>query len=236
MIQEAIILAGGLGTRLRKVVKDVPKPMADINGKPFLWYLLNYLNNQGIEKVILSVGYKYEIIKSYFGDKFKNLKIIYSIEKELLGTGGAIKKALSLVEGDEAFVLNGDTFFDIDLNNFYNLHKNKKSILSIALKYMCNFSRYGRVLINENNKIIAFEEKKFYKEGYINGGIYILKKDIFKGTELESKNKFSLEKDLLENYYKVSNFYGFPFNAFFIDIGIPEDYEICKIKFKRLFL
>ncbi|MFX0195930.1 MAG: sugar phosphate nucleotidyltransferase, partial [Candidatus Hodarchaeota archaeon] len=111
MVKETIILAGGSGTRLQKVVQDVPKPMADINGSPFLEYLLCYLNKQEIKKVILSVGYKYRVIQDYFGTEYKDLVLEYSIEKEPLGTGGGIKKALNLVKSDDVYIINGDTFF-----------------------------------------------------------------------------------------------------------------------------
>ena len=135
-----IILAGGFGTRLSAVVKDLPKPMANINGKPFLHYIFQSLQRQNIENVILSVGYKHEIIQDYFQDNYLGIAIKYAIETEPLGTGGAIKHAFSFVD-DDAFVLNGDTFFDVDLSKL----RNDKSDLSIALKPMKNFDRYGTV-------------------------------------------------------------------------------------------
>lgn len=231
MIKEAIILAGGLGTRLQSVVKDIPKPMADINKKPFLEYLFNYLNYFKIEKVILAVGYKKDIIKEYFGNKYKDIAIVYSEEKELLGTGGAIKQATKFCEEQEILILNGDTFFDIDLNKFYNLHINKHSKLSLALKHMKNFDRYGAIEIDENNKIIAFLEKTYKQDGFINGGIYLLNKDFF--ISLNFPERFSFEKDFMEKYYKVFDFYGWLFNNYFIDIGIPEDYEKAKRDFEN---
>ena len=118
---QAIVLAGGLGTRLRSVIQDVPKPMAPINGKPFLAFVLEYLKEQGITEVILSVSYKYELIQEYFKDELQGLKIIYNVEKELLGTGGAIKDSLKFIK-DEAYVLNGDTFFE----DYYNKINNQQ--------------------------------------------------------------------------------------------------------------
>lgn len=226
MVKEAIVLAGGLGTRLRKVVKDVPKPMADINGKPFLEYLLTFLSKQGIEKVILSVGYKYEVIKNYFGKFFLNIEILYSIETKPLGTGGGVKKSLSLVESDDIFIINGDTFFEVDLDMLFSFHKEKKAVLSIALKPLKCFSRYGSVEIDENGKIIGFKEKKYHDSGLINGGVYVLKKEVFKN--LKFGEAFSFEKDFLEEYYIQYPFYGMAFQKYFIDIGIPEDYERFK--------
>jgi len=231
MVKEVIILAGGLGTRLRKVVPNVPKPMVNINGKPFLEYLLLFLKKQGIEKVILSVGYKYEIIKNYFGNFFEGMELKYSIEKELLGTGGAIKKSLSFVEEDMVFILNGDTLFKINFESLYSFHTKKQSYLTVALKYMKNFSRYGCVEIDKDNKIVSFKEKGFYKEGLINGGIYLLNKEFY--LFLAPMEKFSFEKEILEKFYKTYNFYGFPTNGYFIDIGVPNDYERAKREFQN---
>jgi len=226
MIKEAIILAGGLGTRLRSVVEDIPKPMAEVCGRPFLCYILDFLHTQGIERVILSVGYKWEVIKDFFGSQYKNLELEYAIEDKPLGTGGGLKNALKYVCKEEVFVLNGDTFFDIDLNLFYNLHKSKNSKLSIALKKTENTERYGIVEIDENNRIVSFLEKKKGGSGFINGGIYLLNKKFFNAVMQE--NNFSLEKDFLERYFREYEFFGFPFDGLFVDIGIPEDYEKAK--------
>ncbi|WP_230410038.1 sugar phosphate nucleotidyltransferase [Candidatus Kuenenia stuttgartensis] len=172
---EAIILAGGYGTRLQSVIKDIPKPMADINGRPFLSYLMDYLLCQNIRKILLSVGYKHEIIKNYFGLRYKNLDIEYVIEDKPLGTGGAIKEALKWVEGDDVVVLNGDTFFYLELKKLIEFHLAQDAILTIAVKLMHNFDRYGTVVLKEG-KIINFEEKTFKAAGYINGGVYVIKK------------------------------------------------------------
>jgi D-glycero-alpha-D-manno-heptose 1-phosphate guanylyltransferase len=231
MIKEAVILAGGLGTRLKSVIKDIPKPMAEVCGKPFLCYILDFTIKHGIERVILSVGYKWEVIKNFFGGQYKNLKLEYAVENTLLGTGGGLKNALKYVNEEEVFVLNGDTFFDIDLNLFYNLHKSKNSKLSIALKKTENTERYGIVEIDENNRIVSFLEKGKRVSGFINGGIYLLNKNFF--NVLSPEGNFSLEKDFLEKFYKDYEFYGFPFDGFFIDIGVPEDYERARKEFER---
>ncbi|ECB9849186.1 D-glycero-D-manno-heptose 1-phosphate guanosyltransferase [Campylobacter jejuni] len=213
---QAIVLAGGLGTRLRSVVQDLPKPMAPINGKPFLAFVLEHLKKQGITEIILSVSYKYELIQEYFKDEFHGMKIHYNIEKELLGTGGAIKDALKLVK-NEVYVVNGDTFFDIDLKKLV-LNGSK---ICIALKQMQNFDRYGTVNVDEQGIVTSFEEKVFKKQGLINGGIYLLKKDIFDKFDLEKK--FSFEEFLQENYIKLKARAEI-FDDYFIDIGVPEDY------------
>ncbi|HFP7805820.1 TPA: nucleotidyltransferase family protein [Campylobacter jejuni] len=214
---QAIVLAGGLGTRLKSVVQDLPKPMAPINGKPFLAFVLEYLKKQGITEVILSVSYKYELIQECFKDEFDGMKIRYSIEKELLGTGGAIKDALKFIQ-NQAYVLNGDTIFDIDLKKIV-LNDSK---ICIALKQMQNFDRYGTVNIDDQGIVTSFEEKVFKKRGLINGGIYLLKKDIFDEFDLEKK--FSFEEFLQVNY-KILKIQAQIFDDYFIDIGIPEDYR-----------
>jgi len=223
MIKTAIVLAGGFGTRLQSVVKDLPKPMADVAGKPFLQYLLDDLSKQGITSAILSVGYKWEAIKNYFGDHYKNISLSYSIETKPLGTGGAILKAVKNSSSEEFFIFNGDTFFNIPLSHFYLNHKTQSTNLSIALKRMKNFDRYGVVRTDVGNRITSFEEKKFYAEGNINGGIYILNRKLFQ--DISFPEKFSFEKDLMEKYCSEKEFYGFSFNDYFIDIGIPEDYQ-----------
>ncbi|EAL7576610.1 NTP transferase domain-containing protein, partial [Campylobacter coli] len=217
---QAIVLAGGLGTRLRSVVQDLPKPMAPINGKPFLAFVLEYLKKQGITEIILSVSYKYELIQEYFKDEFEGMKIRYNVEKELLGTGGAIKDALKLVK-NEVYVVNGDTFFDIDLKKLV-LNGSK---ICIALKQMQNFDRYGTVNVDEQGIVTSFEEKVFKKQGLINGGIYLLKKDIFDEFSLEKK--FSFEEFLQENY-KSLKIQTQIFDDYFIDIGVPQDYKLFK--------
>ncbi|WP_342041423.1 D-glycero-D-manno-heptose 1-phosphate guanosyltransferase [Campylobacter coli] len=217
---QAIVLAGGLGTRLRSVVQDLPKPMAPINGKPFLAFVLEYLKKQGITEIILSVSYKYELIQEYFKDEFHGMKIRYNIEKELLGTGGAIKDALKFIQ-NQAYVLNGDTIFDIDLKKLA-LNDSK---ICIALKQMQNFDRYGTVNVDNQGIVTSFEEKVFKKRGLINGGIYLLKKDIFDNFDLEKK--FSFEKFLQENF-ELLKIQTQIFNDYFIDIGVPQDYKLFK--------
>ncbi|MEF3228305.1 UNVERIFIED_CONTAM: nucleotidyltransferase family protein [Campylobacter jejuni] len=213
---QAIILCGGLGTRLKSVIKNIPKPMAPINDKPFLEFIFEYLKKQGIKEVILAVSYKYEVMQEYFKDEFLSIKIKYSIEKEPLGTGGAIKEALKFIK-NEAYVLNGDTFFDIDLTKL-KLNGNR---ICLALKQMNDFDRYGTVNVNEQGFVISFEEKIFKNQGLINGGIYLLTKDIFNKFDLEKK--FSFEEFLQENYEKLKAKVHI-FDDYFIDIGVPEDY------------
>ncbi|MBZ7942857.1 nucleotidyltransferase family protein [Campylobacter molothri] len=219
---KAIILCGGLGTRLKSVIKDIPKPMAPINNKPFLEFIFTYLKKQKIDEIILAVSYKYEIIQEYFKDEFLDIKVRYSIEKEPLGTGGAIKQALELVKED-CLVLNGDTFFDINLAKM----KLDKSKICLALKKMDDFDRYGSVELDKMGNITSFKEKQYLKQGFINGGIYLISKDIFEGFILEEK--FSFEEFLQENYKNLKARAEI-FEDYFIDIGIPEDYKSFNFK------
>lgn len=210
-VDEAIVLCGGLGTRLRSVIKDIPKPMAPIGDKPFLTFILEYLKRQNIKKVILAVSYKYEVIQDYFGDKYMDMDVTYSIEEIPLGTGGAIRQALSFIKGDSCYILNGDTFFDIKLDN---LELNGSNIC-VALKQMYNFDRYGSVSIDANGCVISFNEKQFTENGLINGGIYLIAKDIFNKFELEKK--FSFEEFFQNNFLRL-NARSCIFNDYFVDI------------------
>lgn len=229
---DAIILAGGFGTRLRSVVSDVPKPMAQIVDKPFLSYLLKYLQNFDVKNVILCTGYKHEVIEEYYSTNFELLDIEYSMEDEPLGTGGAIKKALSMIKSDNAIILNGDTLFNINLSECINLHVKENADITIALKYLSDFDRYGSVKVYENH-IIGFEEKKYKEYGYINGGIYIVNKHLFDPYSLPMT--FSFEKEILESKVNELRMVGYKSSSYFIDIGIPEDYEKAQTEVKELF-
>lgn len=221
MIQEAIVLAGGFGTRLQSVVHNVPKPMADVNGKPFLFYLLQYLSKQGLKRIVLSVGYKHEVIQDFFGDHYFQMDIEYAIEKEPLGTGGAIKLALEKIQNQECFVLNGDTFFDADLQKL----SSENSPCVLAAKEMKNFDRYGSLQLDQNSNVLQFNEKKYCETGWINGGIYKIKKEIFKDSP---SAKFSFETAILEPLALKGKIKAVLFKTYFMDIGIPDDYQQFK--------
>ena len=226
-IKEAIVLAGGKGTRLQSVVSNVPKPMAPISEKPFLALLLQYLQSQGIEKVVLSVGYMYEIIQETFGNSFNGLAISYSVETEPLGTGGGIAKAMTMTDGENVLVLNGDSFIKVELEEIEKHIPCSKNESLLVLKEMRNVSRYGSVVL-ENDVITAFEEKQFKEKALINAGVYVLNKDIFKDKHLPEK--FSFEKDFLEKEVEKGNLKGIVTNGYFIDIGVPEDYQKAQIE------
>ncbi len=226
---QAIILAGGKGTRLQSLISDVPKPMAPINGKPFLWYLLDHLKSFPLRDIIFSVGYKAQIIQDYFGMTFGPFKITYSVESEPLGTGGAIKQSLTVAKPISTLVLNGDTFCPIDYDQMFKSHQSKNSLLSIALCQVKDTSRYGTVEIRDD-KIIKFCEKGNSGPGWINSGAYILSPRIFENFSLPKK--FSLEKDFLEPYLSKLNPFPFKCEKSFIDIGTPVDYQKAESFFE----
>jgi len=222
-MKEAIILAGGFGTRLQSVVKELPKPMAPVGGRPFLTYILDYLIDYNYSKVVLSVGYLHEKIEDHFGTQYKSLRISYAVEKEPLGTGGGIFYALSQCTSENVLILNGDTLFKADLDALQNFHEQHQSALSIILRQVPDTSRYGSVQTEENQRIISFTEKNnSIGAGTINGGIYLINKDF--AQKLSLPKKFSFEKDLMEKYVHAMPFYGIASDGYFIDIGIPEDY------------
>lgn len=228
---EAIILAGGLGTRLRDAVPDLPKCMAPVAGRPFLFYVINELRMQGVEKFIFSLGYRHEVIEQYLAEQFSRLNYQYVIEDEPLGTGGGIRLAMQKTSSADVVVTNGDTLFKINLPDLLLLHKKKNADCTLALKPMQNFDRYGVVEIDTNNTITSFREKQFYKEGLINGGLYILNKEKFLSAHLA--DKFSFEKDYLEPNVVSGKLAGLPQDGYFIDIGIPEDYNRAQVELQR---
>ena len=231
---EVIILAGGLGTRLRSVVSEVPKCMAPVAGKPFLWYLLKYLTRFDVNRVILSVGYLREVIFKWIDevkDEF-SFEFDYAIEEQPLGTGGGIKLALEKAKDERVFVLNGDTFFDVDLMQLYDAHMIGKKAITLALKPMKRFDRYGTVNLEPvTGTILSFNEKQYCDEGLINGGVYVISKDapIFEGLG----EKFSFETAVLEPQCSRHQLLGIVQNVFFIDIGIPEDYQRAQVEMKE---
>ena len=231
MIKQAIILAGGLGTRLRSAVPDLPKCMAPVAGKPFLEHVIDYFLAQGINEVILAVGYKSEIIINFVKDRYPELTVEFSIEKELLGTGGAIRQAAEMATHKNILVLNGDTIFKVDVKSLAEFHEVASADCTIVLKPMTNFERYGVVEISDDQRISSFREKKFYNKGYISGGIYALNVESFMKEALPEK--FSFEKDYLEALYQHRNMFGIVQDNYFIDIGIPADYEQAQSDFAQ---
>ena len=226
-----IVLAGGFGTRLKQIITDIPKPMAPINGVPFLEYIFYNMSQYDVEKVILAVGYKSEVIINHFQNDYRGIKIEYSTEDTPLGTGGAIKKAMYMLDCDNAIALNGDTFIDINYDALWEKHAAENNDITIGLKKMHDFDRYGAVK-RDGDKIIAFEEKQYRREGYINAGVYAINKRIFFNLDT---SKFSFESDILENNINSVVISSYVSNGYFIDIGIPEDFNKAQKELKSYY-
>jgi len=230
-MKEAIILAGGLGTRLRSAVPDLPKCMAPVNRKPFIGYVIDYFQKQGVNKFILSLGYKSEAIIEYINKDYPALNVQFVIEKEPLGTGGAIYLSCTKATEKNVFVTNGDTMFDVNLNALLDRHNETSSDCTLSLKPMHDFDRYGVVELNDDYSIASFKEKQHYTEGLINGGLYVLNVANFLAESFPEK--FSFEKDYMEAFYLKRKMSGLIQDAYFIDIGIPQDYLQAQKDFTK---
>lgn len=222
-VTEAIILAGGLGTRLRDAVPDLPKCMAPVNGHPFIAYVIKQLQSQGISRFIFSLGYRSEAFTRFINETLPEGSYKLVVEKEPLGTGGAIRFAMNHAVTEDIVVVNGDSIFATDIAAQYDLHRQRKSACTLALKPMKDFDRYGVVEMDPDQRIVHFREKQAYAKGLINGGVYIINKAEF--TAISFPEKFSFETDYLQKYYKEQLIYGIEQEGYFIDIGIPEDYQ-----------
>lgn len=226
-----LILAGGLGTRLKSAIGDLPKPIAPVNGNPFLYYLLKNLEQYPVEHVCLSLGYGADQIKDALKSYNFTFDVSFAIEPSPLGTGGGIYYAMQTADFDEAIILNGDTFFNIDLTNFYAFFKQTQCDIAIASRFVDDAGRYGALQV-QNENVIAFHEKSQQGAGLINAGIYCICFSIFKN--IEKNNSFSFEifmKNHLDKLIIKSKEYTLPF----IDIGIPEDYN-CAHEIVKLYI
>ncbi len=220
---KALILAGGFGTRLRSVVSDVPKPMADINGRPFLEYLMESIAKYDIDELIISVGYLADKVIDGIGDTFNGIPVKYFVEDDPLGTGGAIKYSLAEVDLNEyVFVLNGDTFLHLNLDSMLKFAKDNDANLVVAGKHMEDCYRYGTIEYDKD-RIISFRSAGANISGYINGGVYLLKPSVLK--DRQAGEKFSFEKDILEQFCMTNQLLIYKTEGYFIDIGVPEDYN-----------
>jgi D-glycero-alpha-D-manno-heptose 1-phosphate guanylyltransferase len=228
----AVILAGGFGSRLREVVSDLPKPMAPVNGQPFLSYLMRYLNHFGVKHVVMSVGHLAEKITAKYQASFLGISVSYAVEETPLGTGGGLRKALLACSEDHVLALNGDSFFDVDLRKFHSQHLASRSSMSVALRKTDDASRYGAIKTADDGRIESFAEKQSESGlGLINGGTYLIDRNWFL-SETHDNRPFSLEKDFMENRAGSGSLNGFEFTGYFIDIGVPEDYARAQHEFK----
>lgn len=222
-----MILAGGLGTRLREVVADRPKVLAEVNGRPFLACLLDLLADAGIGRVVLCTGYMAELVSAAFGDFYRGMELLYSREDVPLGTGGALRLALPLIGSDPVLVMNGDSFCDADLGLFARQHQATGAQASLVLVQIDEVSRYGAVEVDSACRVVSFREKGSLRgEGLINAGIYLLSQQIIQSIPPEKA--FSLERELFPRLIG-KGLHAFPQPVRFIDIGIPSDYQAASL-------
>jgi D-glycero-alpha-D-manno-heptose 1-phosphate guanylyltransferase len=218
---EAIVLAGGLGTRLRGVVDDVPKPMAPVQGRPFLALVLDQLLAAGFTTAIFAAGYRHEVIRAYFGEDYRGLALRYSVEREPLGTGGAIRLACEQADARNVFALNGDTYLELDFRAMMEAHVRAGSHFSMAICHVSDVARYGALELCDD-RVQGFLEKGRSGPGWINAGAYVLGPDL--RARLRPQGAFSFEHDLLEPEVGSIRPLAFRSSGLFIDIGIPADY------------
>ncbi len=228
---DVVLLCGGFGTRLKTVVHDRPKPMAEINDRPFLDILIDYVSDYGFKRFILCTGHKGDVIRKYYEAKNTQKIFLFSEEKEPLGTGGAIKNAEPLIQSDVFMVMNGDSFCNLDLCNFLNYHDSTKAYASIALAKKEKSLDCGVVRMDGHGRITVFHEKvEAGDKSYVNAGVYLFNKEVF--SLLPSHKNFSLELNLFPSLIQKKAVYGFFTHPQLIDIGTPERYELAKKIFK----
>ncbi len=223
----AIILAGGLGTRLRQAVPDLPKPMAPLDGRPFLEYQIDYWIGQGVRCFVLSVGYKHELIERHFGTTYRGAEIAYAVEAAPLGTGGGLLLAMSMIRAAGPWlVLNGDTFFDVHLAELTKFHETRQAEITLSLFPVENNTRYTGVEIDGAQRITKLKSIGDGSRQLINGGVYLLAETALSGLPYRAGDKASFESDILERALEAGKrLYGYSSNGKFIDIGVPEDYS-----------
>ncbi len=221
---EAIVLAGGFGTRLKQVVPDLPKPMALIAGRPFLEILLATLAHKGITRVVLSLGFMSEKIIAHFGNSYLGVELVHEVEPQPLGTGGAIRAALTRCVSDHVFVFNGDTFLDIEVDTLERLWQADHCPV-IVVRKVEDTARFGRVEM-QDGRVTAFHEKGMTGPGLINAGCYVLPKSALDNFPLGQP--FSIEAEYFIKQIQHTRFDGFITHGRFIDIGVPADYALAQ--------
>ena len=227
---EAIVLAGGFGTRLRQVVPDLPKPMAPIAGRPFLEILLSSLTQKGFTRIVLSLGFMSEKIIRHFGNSYLGMQLVYEVESQPLGTGGAIRAALAHCVTDHVFVFNGDTYLDLEVEELERMWQAAHNPV-IVVRQVPDTARFGRVEILDG-RITAFLEKGMSGPGLINAGCYVLPKDAL--DDFPFGLPFSLETEFFIKYLECLRFDGFVTHGRFIDIGVPETYALAQMELAGL--
>jgi len=226
MKTEAIILAGGMGTRLRGVVSDRPKVLASVNHRPFITYLLDQLAEVGVESVVVSTGYKAEMVEAQIGSSYSGLRVRYSRENETLGTGGGMKLALCRTDSDPVLVLNGDSYCAVDLRGLVDFHQFKNASVTLTLAQVADSSRFGRVETEQDGSVICFEEKGgSHSVGWINAGVYCMRREVLEA--IPQGQSVSVEREIFPTLIS-KNLYGFKSDGKFLDIGTPESYAAAE--------
>jgi NDP-sugar pyrophosphorylase family protein len=223
MLEQAVILAGGAGTRLRPLVSDVPKPLAAIAGRPFIEYLLMQVRAHDIRQVVVCAGYRAEALMAHLGDGRRwDIEVVFSVEETPLGTGGALSRALPHISGDRCLVMNGDSFFDIPIGELYTAHVQAGSAITIALARAERSSRFGSVAIDPNGNVTEFLEKSSVPgPALINAGLYIIERREL--ASIPAGKPVSLEREIMPAMIG-HGLRGVVFDAYFVDIGVPEDF------------
>jgi D-glycero-alpha-D-manno-heptose 1-phosphate guanylyltransferase len=224
---DAIVLAGGLGTRLRAVVPDRPKPMALVGGRPFLDYVLGHLAAHGLKHVVLSIGYMGEVIREHYGSAHEGMALSYAVETEPLGTGGALQLAMGQCRSDWAIAVNGDTLLDADPMALLAATRASGSPLGVVVREVPDTLRYGRCEV-QDGRLVAFGEKGVAGQGYINGGMYAISRGLFQRQPLPER--FSFETEILTAQLQAIRPCAMVSDAYFIDMGIPEDYARAQVE------
>lgn len=226
----ALILAGGLGTRLRSAVADVPKVLAPVHGRPFLTCLLDQLADAGLSHVVLCTGYRADLIEAAFGDRYRSLSLEYSRESQPLGTGGALRLAADKARSQTILAMNGDSFIDADLPAFLTAHTASGLKASLLLTEVPDTSRYGRVQVDRSGHVTSFEEKGAHRGvGWINAGVYLFFRDLF--ADVPRETSLSFERDLLPAWIE-NGLGGIPCQCRFLDIGTPESFAAAEAFFR----
>jgi D-glycero-alpha-D-manno-heptose 1-phosphate guanylyltransferase len=225
-VKHAVLLAGGLGTRLESVSDGLPKPLISVAGRPFIEHVLDTLLAAGCDHVVIAASYKWQLLRDRLGTSYKDCALDWSIENEPLGTGGAIRQAFEIFALGAAFVLNADTLFRVDLGELESLHRKTGAAVTVALREVSDVGRFGEVVVDASGRIKVFSEKGRSGPGLINGGVYLIDGKVW--SDWASPKSFSFERDFLQKRAALDRFYGFTAREYFIDIGVPEDLERAR--------
>ncbi|MHA3960301.1 nucleotidyltransferase family protein [Synechococcus sp. LTW-G] len=221
----AVVLCGGLGTRLGELTKDTPKPLLDVAGQPFVTHVLERLQSNGVRHVCLAVSFQWQKIHSTLGESWKGLPLTYSVEDTPLGTGGAIRRALTTMDWSEALVTNGDTFVEANLRQIQAFAHRSQADVVLTLKHVPNVARYGRVNLLPSGRVTSFNEKGKSGPGFINAGLFWLRSDLLTGIP---DDVFSFEHHVMMKHLPRMVIYGLITDGYFIDMGIPEDLKRAR--------